>query len=49
MISRYLCAVIGEDPEVLRRQHASTIRRQKAFAIAIHDDAASHRRSFGRR
>lgn len=36
MISRYLCAVIGEDPDVLRRQHASTIRRQKAFAIAIH-------------
>lgn len=35
-ISSYLCHVIGESPERASRFHASTVRRTKAFAIAIH-------------
>ena len=35
-ISSYLCHVVGESPELAARYHASTIRRLKAFAIAIH-------------
>lgn len=35
-ISSYLCHVVGESPERVSRQHQSTIRRLKAFAIAIH-------------
>jgi len=35
-VSNYFCHVIGESPEKAARFHASTIRRTKAFAIAIH-------------
>lgn len=35
-ISNYLCRVIGETPERVARFHPSTVRRTKAFAIAIH-------------
>jgi hypothetical protein len=35
-ISNYLCYVVGESPERASRFHISTIRRTKAFAIAIH-------------
>lgn len=35
-ISSYLCHVVGESPERASRFHASTIRRTKAFAIALH-------------
>jgi hypothetical protein len=35
-ISNYLCYVIGEQPARAARLHASTIKRMKAFAIAIH-------------
>ena len=34
--SSYLCHVVGESPERAARYHASTIKRLKAFAIAIH-------------
>ena len=35
-ISNYLCHVVGETPQRAERFHASTVRRTKAFAIAIH-------------
>lgn len=35
-ISTYLCHVLGEPPERATRLHDCTIRRMKAFAIAIH-------------
>jgi len=35
-VSNYFCHVIGESPEKVARFHASTVRRTKAFAIAIH-------------
>jgi hypothetical protein len=35
-ISAYLCHVVGESPQRAKTFHASTIRRTKAFAIAIH-------------
>lgn len=35
-ISIYLCHVVGEDPARAARFHSSTIKRMKAFAIAIH-------------
>jgi len=35
-MSRYLCAVVGEQPQQVQRLHESTQRRLKAFAIAIH-------------
>lgn len=35
-ISSYLCHVVGESPERAARFHVSTVRRTKAFAIAIH-------------
>jgi hypothetical protein len=35
-ISSYLCQVVGESPEAASRLHDSSIRRLKAFAIAIH-------------
>jgi hypothetical protein len=35
-ISKYLCFVIGENPDELRKLSKSTINRAKAFAIAIH-------------
>ncbi len=35
-MSNYLCHVVGEQPERVARLHASTVRRTKAFAIAIH-------------
>lgn len=35
-ISNYLCHVIGEQPACAARLHASTLKRMKAFAIAIH-------------
>lgn len=35
-ISSYLCYVIGESSKNASRYHSSTIRRMKAFAIAIH-------------
>lgn len=35
-ISSYLCHVVGECPERAARFHVSTVRRTKAFAIAIH-------------
>ena len=35
-ISSYLCHVVGETPQRAARFHASTVRRTKAFAIAIH-------------
>lgn len=35
-MSNYLCYVVGESPQRVARMHASTIRRTKAFAIAIH-------------
>jgi hypothetical protein len=35
-ISSYLCHVVGESPARASRFHVSTIRRTKAFAIAIH-------------
>lgn len=35
-ISSYLCHVAGETPQRAARFHASTVRRTKAFAIAIH-------------
>ena len=34
--SRYLCLVVGEEPERVTRLHDSTQRRIKAFAIALH-------------
>ncbi len=34
--SNYLCHVVGESPERAARYHASTIKRLKAYAIAIH-------------
>ncbi len=35
-ISNYLCHVVGEQPARVARFHPSTVRRTKAFAIAIH-------------
>jgi hypothetical protein len=35
-ISNYFCHVVGEQPERAARFHQSTLRRTKAFAIAIH-------------
>lgn len=35
-ISDYLCHVVGEQPERAARYHLSTLRRTRAFAIAIH-------------
>ena len=35
-ISNYLCHVVGEQPSRVARFHTSTLRRTKAFAIAIH-------------
>ena len=35
-ISSYLCHVVGETPQRAAGFHASTVRRTKAFAIAIH-------------
>lgn len=35
-ISNYLCHVVGEHPARAARLHTSTIKRTKAFAIAIH-------------
>jgi len=35
-ISNYLCFIVGESPERAARFHASTIRRTKNFAMAIH-------------
>lgn len=35
-ISSYLCMVVGETPERVSKFHVSTIRRTKAFAMAIH-------------
>ena len=35
-ISSYLCHVAGESPEAANRLHDSSIRRLKAFSIAIH-------------
>jgi hypothetical protein len=35
-ISSYLCHVVGETPQRAACFHASTVRRTKAFAIAIH-------------
>lgn len=35
-ISSYLCHVVGETPQRVAHFHASTVRRTKAFAIAIH-------------
>ena len=35
-ICSYLCHVVGEYPERAQRYHTSTIKRLKAFAIAIH-------------
>lgn len=35
-ISSYLCHVVGETPQRAARFHPSTVRRTKAFAIAIH-------------
>jgi hypothetical protein len=35
-ISNYLCLVVGEQPSRAARFHPSTLRRTKAFAIAIH-------------
>ena len=35
-ISSYLCHVVGETPKRAARFHPSTVRRTKAFAIAIH-------------
>lgn len=35
-ISSYLCRVVGETPHRAARFHPSTVRRTKAFAIAIH-------------
>ncbi len=35
-VSNYLCRVVGEQPEKVARLHPSTIKRMKAFAIAIH-------------
>lgn len=35
-VSAYLCRVIGECPQRVARFHDSTVRRTKAFAIAIH-------------
>jgi hypothetical protein len=35
-ISSYLCHVVGETPQRAAVLHASTVRRTKAFAIAIH-------------
>lgn len=35
-ISSYLCHVVGENPERAARYHASSLRRLKAYAIAIH-------------
>ena len=35
-ISPYLCHVLGEQPQRAARLHPSTVRRMKAFAIAIH-------------
>lgn len=34
--NRYLCYIVGESHERAARYHASTIKRLKAFAIAIH-------------
>jgi hypothetical protein len=35
-MSNYLCHIVGEQPERVARMHASTVKRTKAFAIAIH-------------
>lgn len=35
-ISSYFCHVVGERPERIRALHASTVKRTKAYAIAIH-------------
>jgi len=35
-ISSYLCHVVGEQPVRVARLHPSTVKRMKAFAIAIH-------------
>ncbi len=35
-ISNYLCHVVGEQPGKVARFHPSTVRRIKAFALAIH-------------
>jgi hypothetical protein len=34
--SRYLCQIVGESPERVARFHPSSVKRLKAFAIAIH-------------
>jgi heme/copper-type cytochrome/quinol oxidase subunit 4 len=33
---RYCCLVVGEDPAKAQRYHESTLRRLRAFAIALH-------------
>lgn len=35
-ISNYLCHVVGEQPQQVARFHPSTVKRIKAFALAIH-------------
>lgn len=35
-MSNYLCHIVGEQPERVARMHASTVKRTKTFAIAIH-------------
>jgi hypothetical protein len=35
-ISNYLCHVVGEKPEQVARFHPSTVKRIKAYALAIH-------------
>jgi hypothetical protein len=35
-ICSYFCHIVGEDPARVARFHSSTIKRMKAFAIAIH-------------
>jgi hypothetical protein len=35
-MSNYLCHIVGEQPDRVARLHASTVKRTKAFAIAIH-------------
>lgn len=35
-ISNYLCHVVGEQPEQVARFHPSTVKRIKAYALAIH-------------
>ena len=35
-IHNYLCHIVGENPERVKLFHSSTLKRMKAFAIAIH-------------